>query len=84
MTSDQFRLAVLANLCPIDAIGGAAESSRCRALEALLDIGRHLPAKVFGDAVLPVPLSHYRLTVATPLIGTRRLAAHPPKANQSN
>ena len=30
---------------------GAAESSLRRAIEALLDIGRHLLAKVYGDAV---------------------------------
>ena len=30
---------------------GAAESSLRRALEALLDIGRHVLAKVYGDAV---------------------------------
>jgi uncharacterized protein YutE (UPF0331/DUF86 family) len=30
---------------------GAAESSLRRALEALLDLGRHLLAKVFGEAV---------------------------------
>ena len=31
---------------------GAAESFLRRALEALLDLGRHLLAKVFGDAVI--------------------------------
>ena len=30
---------------------GAAESSLRRALEALLDLGRHLLAKIFGEAV---------------------------------
>jgi uncharacterized protein YutE (UPF0331/DUF86 family) len=30
---------------------GAAESSLRRGLEALLDLGRHLLAKIFGDAV---------------------------------